>query len=107
MFLTMVGNAVWGQSGSSPDSPITGDNITTAITPTEGGTVYLKDAKINVSNDYALDLSDTHSFTLNISGVCELRGADDIALYLPIEGNGKDNRTLINLELLINSFIGG
>ena len=46
----MVGNAVWGQSGSSPDSPITGDNITTAITPTEGGTVYLKDAKINVSN---------------------------------------------------------
>ena len=94
MFLTMVGNAVWGQSGSSPDSPITGDNITTAITPTEGGTVYLKDAKINVSNDYALDLSDTHSFTLNISGVCELRGADDIALYLPIEGNGKDNRTL-------------
>ena len=79
----MVGNAVWAEGSGTEQSPYTGE-ITNTIPVSENGTVYLKDAIINVSNGYALDLSSVTNFTLNVSGTCELGGAHSFT----IDGDG-------------------
>ena len=71
----MVGNAVWAEGNGSQSSPYTG-NVSTGITLNNGSTVYLKDAKVDVSNDYALTLQNGTA-TLNVEGVCELRGSSE------------------------------
>ena len=91
MFLTMVGNAVWGQitgSGTS-ENPYTGEGSLT-ITATDGGNVYLENATITNSS-YILDLANLNgNFTIHVSGVCELGSPDDtnVAIYFPSKSNG-------------------
>ena len=91
----MVGNAVWAEGSGTEQDPYTGE-ITTAITPTEGETVYLEDAIITVNDGYALDLEDIRNFTLHVSGVCELRGQNNIALHIP--GGNKGSVETFNIE---------
>ena len=99
----MVGNAVWAEGSGTEQSPYTGE-ITNTIPVSENGTVYLKDAIINVSNGYALDLSSVTNFTLNVSGTCELRGANDIALYIPGGNQGGAHSFTIDGDGLVRIY---
>ena len=103
MFLTMVGNAVWAEGSGTEQSPYTGE-ITNTIPVSENGTVYLKDAIINVSNGYALDLSTVTNFTLNVSGTCELKGANDIALNIPGGNQGGEHNFTIDGDGLVRIY---
>ena len=103
MFLTMVGNAVWAEGSGTEQSPYTGE-ITNTIPVSENGTVYLKDAIINVSNGYALDLSNVTNFTLNVSGTCELRGTNDIALNIPGGNQGGAHSFTIDGDGLVRIY---
>ena len=99
----MVGNAVWAEGSGTEQSPYTGE-ITNTIPVSENGTVYLKDAIINVSNGYALDLSNVTNFTLNVSGTCELKGANDIALNIPGGNQGGAHSFTIDGDGLVRIY---
>ena len=99
----MVGNAVWAEGSGTEQSPYTGE-ITNTIPVSENGTVYLKDAIINVSNGYALDLSTVTNFTLNVSGTCELKGANDIALNIPGGNQGGEHNFTIDGDGLVRIY---
>ncbi len=99
----MVGNAVWAEGSGTEQSPYTGE-ITNTIPVSENGTVYLKDAIINVSNGYALDLSNVTNFTLNVSGTCELRGTNDIALNIPGGNQGGAHSFTIDGDGLVRIY---
>ena len=95
MFLTMVGNAVWAEGDGSQNTPYTGE-ITTTITPSRDGTVYLENATIT-NSDYIMNLDNfTGNYTIHISGVCELGDPESsqAALYFPNVNGNKEHRTL-------------
>ena len=75
----MVGNAVWGQTNIS-------GSHTTSITPSDGETITLDNANINVGNGYALDMSNATSATLKIVGECTMTAQSGAApaVYLPL-----------------------
>ena len=94
-FLATMSGVVWAEGDGSQNTPYTGE-ITTTITPSHDGTVYLENATIT-NSDYIMNLDGfTGNYTIHISGVCELGDPESsqAALYFPNVNGNKEHRTL-------------
>ena len=122
MFLTMVGNAVWGQSGTS-GNPYTGNRSETLTL--SAGTYYMEDFHINTSG-IAVEL--TGNVTLVIKGECSFISTGNLGIQIPektatltiseestgilrVDGNRSSNNGILavggdkNNESLMGAFI--
>ena len=78
-FLATMSGVAWGQEAIS-------GSHTTTITPSNGETITLDNANIDVSSGYALDMSNATEATLKIVGECTMTAQSGAApaVYLPL-----------------------